>query len=141
MPPRVAQPWGQESPNYAQSEGDAQRPSAETDRLAALDLDLWLPRTSNVQQLTLQVQSRWILIDIHHIMNGTRTMADVIFDQREGQPAQPPSMQHLSQWRYVATRLLADMGAYTPGDPDLIHWRVHNKAALRIREALLQHNI
>ena len=35
--------------------GDAQRPTAQADRSAALDLDVWIPRTSNVAQLTIQV--------------------------------------------------------------------------------------
>ena len=71
-----------------QDQEDAQRPSAEADHAAALDLDLWLPWTSDVGQLTLQVRTRWLLMDIHDIMNRTRTMADVICDHREGRP--PP---------------------------------------------------
>ena len=33
------------------------RRGREADRAAALDLDLWLPRTSDVEQLTLQVRT------------------------------------------------------------------------------------
>ena len=110
MPPRVAQHWGQESLDYAQSEGDAQRPSAEGGRAAALDLHLWLPRTSDVEQLTIQVRSRWVLMDIHHIRNGTRTMADIIFNHREGRHSPPPINEQLRQWRYVAPRLMASWG-------------------------------
>ena len=141
MPPRVAQPWGQESLDYAQSKGDAQRRSAEADCGAALDPDLWLPQTSDVEQLTMKVRTRWVLMDIHHIMNGTRTMADVIFIHREVRHSPPPTMDHPSQWRYVATRLMAHLGAYTPDDLDLLHWPWHHRAALRIREAPIQHNI
>ena len=50
-------------------------------------------------------------------------------------------MEQPSQWWYVATRLMAHMGAYTPHDLDKLHWRWHHRAALRIREALLRHNI
>ena len=69
-PPRMAQPWGQESLDYAQSEGDAQRSSPAAERAAALDLDLWLHQTSDMGQLTLQVWTWWLLMDIHHILNG-----------------------------------------------------------------------
>ena len=141
MPPRVAQPVGQESLDYAQQEGDAQRPSAEADRAAALDLDLWLPLTSDVEQLSLQVRTRWILMDIHHIMHGTRTMAEVIFEHHKRQHSPPPAMEHPSQWQYVATGLMAQMGAYTPGSLDRPDLRRHHRAALRIREALLRQNI
>ena len=89
MPPWVAQPWGQERLDCAKSKGDVQRPSAEADRAAALDLDLWLPQTCDVEQLTLKVRTRWILMDTHHIMNGTSTMGDVIFDRGEGRHSRP----------------------------------------------------
>ena len=141
MPPRMAQPWGQESLDCEQSEGDAQRPSAEADSAAALDLDLWLPWTSDGEQLTLQVRTRWIFMDIHHIMNGTRTMADVILDHCEGRQSPPPTMEHPSRWRYVATHLMVHMGAYNPDDLDRLHWRWHHRATLRLREALLRQNI
>ena len=141
MPTRVAQPWGQESLEYAQSKGDAQRPSAEADRATALDLDLWLPRTSDVERLTIQVRTRWVLMDIHHIINGTRTMADVVLNHREGQHSPPPTMEHPRQWLYVATHLTAHIGAYTPDSLDWLHWRWHQRAALRIRESLIGHNI
>ena len=111
MPPQVAQPWGQESLDYAQSEGDAGRPGAEADRSAALDLDLWLPRTPDVEQLTIQVRTRGVLRDIHHIINRSRTMAEVIFNHHEGQHSPPPTVEHPSQWPYVVTRLMAYMGA------------------------------
>ena len=44
---------GQESLDYAPSEGDAQRPAVGAERAAALDLDLSLPWTSDMEQLTL----------------------------------------------------------------------------------------
>ena len=109
--------------DYAQSKEQAQRPTAEADRAAALDPDLWIPRISDVEQLTIQVSTRWILMDVHHIRTGTRTMADVIFNLREGRPSSTPTMEHPSLWRYVATRLMAHMGAYKPDDLNRLHWR------------------
>ena len=141
MPPQVAQPWAQERLDCAESEGDVQRPSAEADRAAALDLDLWLPQTCDVEQLTLKVRTRWILMDTHHIMNGTSTMGDVIFDHLEGRHFPPLTMGHPCQWWYVATRLMAHIRAYTTGNLDSLHWWWHHRAALRIREALLRHII
>ena len=68
--------------------------------------------------------------DTNHIMNSTGTTADVILDQ-----------QHPSQWRYVATRLVGHMGTYTSNKIDRLHRCWHHRAAFRIREALLLHNI
>ena len=82
--PQMTRPWGQESLDYAQSDGDAQRRTAEADRAADLDLDLWVLWISDVKQLTIQVWTRWILMDVHHNRTGARTMADVIFNLREG---------------------------------------------------------
>ena len=50
-------------------------------------------------------------------------------------------MKHPGQWQYVATRLMAHMGAYIPSDLNRLHWRWHHRAALRIREALIRHNV
>ena len=141
MPPEVARPWREASLDYEQSKVDAQRPSAEADGAAALDLDLWLPRTSDVEQLTIQVRTRLVLMDLHHIRNGTCTMVDVIFNHHEGQHSAIPTLEHPSQWQYVATRLMAHMGAHTPDDLNLLHWRWHHRRALRIREALIRRNI
>ena len=116
VPPQMTRPWRQESLDYAQSQGDAQRP-------AALDLELWIPRISDVEQLTIQGRTRWILMDVHHIRTGACTMADVIFDLRERRHSPPPTMEHSGQWRYVGTRLMAHMGAYTPDDLNRLHWR------------------
>ena len=132
VPPRMTRPWGQESLDYAKSEGDAQHPSAEADGAAALDLDLWIPWISDVEQLTIQVRTRWILMDVHHIRTGPRTMADVIFNLREGRQSPPPTVEDPGQWLYVATRLMARMRAYTPDDLNLLHWQWHHRAALRI---------
>ena len=55
-------------------------PTAEAERAAPLHVDLWLARISNTGHLTLAVRTWLLLQDIQHRMNGTRTMADVIFD-------------------------------------------------------------
>ena len=67
-----------------------QGPTVEADCAAALDLDLWIPRISDVEQLTIQVWTRWVLMDVHHIRNGTRTMADVILNRRVRRHSRPP---------------------------------------------------
>ena len=47
-------------------------------------MDLWILWISDVQQLTMKVRTRWILMDVHHIRTSARTMADIIFNLREG---------------------------------------------------------
>ena len=90
-----------------------------------------------MEHLTIQVRTRWVLMDVHHIRNGTCTMADVIFKHREGRHSPPTPMEHRSQWQYVATCLMVHMEAYTPGDLNRLHWRWHHRAPLRTREALI----
>ena len=53
----------------------------------------------------------------------------------------PRYMDRPYQWRYVATRLMAHMGAYSPDGMNGLHWRWHQRAALRIRAAMQDHNI
>ena len=137
----MAEPWGQESLDYARSEEDSQRPTVEADRVAALDVDLWIAWISDVEQLTIQVRTQWVLMDIHNIRNGTCTMANVIFNHPEGRDSPPPTMEHPSQWRYVATPLMAHMGAYTPDALNQLHRQWHHRAALRIQEVLIGQNI
>ena len=72
-------------------------------------------------------------MDIHHIMNGTGIMADVIFRNRGGRLSPAPTMKYACQGRYVATRLMAHIRAYTPSKLDRIIWRWHHRAALRNR--------
>ena len=67
-------------------------------------------------------------------------MADVTFGHRTGHTP-PATMDHPDQWRYVATRLMAHMGAYNPDEMNGLHWRWHERAALRIRAAMQDHNI
>ena len=105
--------------------------TAEADCAAALDLDLWIPRISDVEQLTIEVWTRWVLMDVHHTRNGTRTMADVILNHRARRHSPPPTMECPSQWRYVVTQI----GVCAGHDLNRLHWRWHH------RVALIQHNI
>ena len=67
-------------------------------------------------------------------------MADVTFGHRTGHTP-PATMDQPGQWRYVATRLMAHMGAYSPDEMNGLHWRWHQRAALRIHTAMQDHNI
>ena len=67
-------------------------------------------------------------------------MADVTFGHRTGHTP-PATMDHPGQWRYVSTRLMAHMGAYSPDEMNGLHWRWHQRAALRIRTAMQDRNI
>ena len=67
-------------------------------------------------------------------------MADVTFGHRTGHTP-PATMEHPGQWRYVATWLMAHMGAYSPDEMNGLHWWWHQRAALRIRTAMQDHNI
>ena len=51
-------------------------------------------------------------------------------------PWNPPG-----QWHYGATRLMAHMGAYSLDEMNRLHWRGHQRAALRIRVAIQDHDI
>ena len=53
-------------------------------------------------------------MDVHHIRTGARTMANVMFNLREGQHSPPPTMEHPGQWRYLATRLTCPHGGLHP---------------------------
>ena len=67
-------------------------------------------------------------------------MADVTFGHQTGHTP-PATIDRPDQWRYVATRLMAHMGAYSPDEMNRLHWRWHQRAALRIRAAMQDHNI
>ena len=75
-----------------------------------------------------------------HLAEGTRTMADVTFGHRTGHTP-PATMDHPGQWHYVATRLMAHMGAYSPDEMNGLHWQWHQRAALRIRTAMRDHGM
>ena len=67
-------------------------------------------------------------------------MVDITFGHL-AEHAPPTTMDHPSQWHYVANRLMAHMGAYRPDEMDRLHWLWHQRAALRIRTAMQRHNI
>ena len=67
-------------------------------------------------------------------------MADITFGHRTGHKA-PATMNQADQWHYVATRLMAHMGAYSPDKMNGLHWQWHQRAVLRICTAMQQHNI
>ena len=62
-------------------------------------------------------------------------MADVTFGHRKGHTPLA-TMNHPSQWHYVATWLMAHMGAYSPDEMSGLHYQWHQRAALRIRAGM-----
>ena len=75
--------------DYSPSEGAARRPSAEAERSAARELNLWIGRLTNNEQLAMAAAIQWMLQRDAHIAAGDHTMADVIFRYR-GEPHDPP---------------------------------------------------
>ena len=137
----AAQPWGRGHLHYARLEGDPGHPSEQAEQEATQDLSFWIPRLVTGEQLELAVRIRWVLSSwSRHLAEGTRTMTDVTFGHRTGHTP-PATMDRPDQWRYVATRLMAHMGAYSPDEMNRLHWRCHQCAALRIRAAMQDHNI
>ena len=140
-PPGTAPPWGRGHLDYARLEGDASHPSEQAEQEATQDLGFWVPRLATGEQLELAVRIRWVLSSrSRHLAEGTRTMADVPFGHRTGHTP-PATMNHPGQWRYVATPLMAHMGACSPDEMNGLLWRWHQRAALRIRAAMQDHNI
>ena len=138
--PGTAPLWGRRHLDYARLEGDASRPSDHAEQAAAQDLGMWINRLTTGEQLPLAVSIRWLLTSrSHHLREGTRTMGDVTFGHRTGQTP-PATMNHPGQWHYVATWLMAHMGAYSLDEMNGLHWQGHQRAALRIRAAMQQHN-
>ena len=128
--------WWREHLDYARSEGDSRHPSAHAEQAAAQDLGLWIDRLTTGEQLALVVSIRWpFTLRSRHLEEGTPTMADITFAQRTG-PTPPATMDHPGQWHYVATRLMAHMGAYSPDEINKLHWQWHQRAALGIRAAM-----
>ena len=141
QPPGAAPPWGRGPRDYARLEGDASHPSEQAEQEATQDLGFWIPRLVTGEQLELAVRTRSVLSSrSRYLAEGTRTMADVTFVHRPGHTP-PATMDHPGQWRYVATRLMAHMGAYGPDEMNRLHWRWHQRPGLRIRTALQHHNI
>ena len=140
-PPGAAPPWGRGHLDYARLEGDASHPSEQAEQEVTQGVGFWIPRLVTAEQLELAVRIRWVLSSrSRHLAEGTRTMADVTFGHRTGHTP-PATMDNPGQWRYVATRLMAHMGAYSPDEMNGLHWRWHQRAALRIRTARQDHNI
>ena len=115
-PPGAAPPWGRGHLDSARLEGDAGHPSEQAEQEATQDLSFWIPRLVTGEQLELAVRIRWVLSSwSRHLAEGTRTMADVTFRHRT-EHTPPATMDRPDQWRYVATRLMAHMGAYNPDE-------------------------
>ena len=116
-------------------------PANKRRKAAARDLGVWIPRLTAGEQLALAVSDRWLPTSRSpHLAEGTRTMADITFGhQTEHRP--PTTMDHPGQWHYVATRLMAHMGAYATDEMNGLHWPWHQRAALRIRATMQDHDI
>ena len=67
-------------------------------------------------------------------------MANITFRHQTGHTP-PATMDHPGQWHYVAIRLMAHMGAYSPDEMNGTHWQWHQRAVLLIRTAMQRHNI
>ena len=67
-------------------------------------------------------------------------MADITFGHRTGHTP-PATIDHPGQWHYVVTRLMAHMWAYNPDEMNGLHWQWHQRAALRIRATMQDHDI
>ena len=141
LPPGTAPPWGRGHLDYARLEGDTSCPSDQAEQAADRDLGLWIPRLTAGEQLALAVSIRWLLtLRSCHLAEGTRTMADITFGHWTGHTP-PATMDHPGQWHYVATRLMAHMGVYNLDEMNGLHWQWHQRAALRIRAIMQEHNI
>ena len=140
-PPGAAPPWGRGHLDFARLEDDAGHLSEQAEQEATQDLSFWITRSVTGEQLELAVRIRWVLFSwSRHLREGTSTMADVTFGHQTGHTP-PATMDRPDQWRYVATRLMAHMGAYSPDEMNRLHWQWHQRAALRIRAAMQDHNI
>ena len=140
-PPGTAPPWGRGHLDYARLEGDASHPSKQMEHAANQDLGLWILRLVAGEQLALAISIRWVLSSRScHLAEGTLTMADVTLGHRTGHTPSA-TMDHPGQWHYVASRLMAHMGAYSPDEMNGLHWQWHQRAALRIRTAMQDHGI
>ena len=142
QPPTATPAWGRGHLDYARLEGDARRPHAHAEQAASQDLDPWINRITTGEQLVLGVTIRGLLTShSRHLKEGTRTMAEVAFGHGAKPHAPSTTMDRPTQWHYVATRLMAHMGTYSPDEMNGLHWRWHERAALRIRTAMQRHNI
>ena len=110
QPTETTPSWGRGHLDYARSEGDARRPNAHAEHMAAQNLDLWINRITTGEQSALGVSIRWLLTSSsRHLKEGPRTMADVAFGHR-AEPHAPPN--HNGPRRPVALRGHPANGAY-----------------------------
>ena len=125
QPPGTSLSLGRQHLDYARSEGDPRHPSARAEQAAARDLGLWIDRLTTEEQLAQAVSIRWLRTSrCCHLKEGTRTLADITFGHRtEHTPL--ATMDQPGQWHYVATRLMAHMGAYSPDELNGLHWQWH----------------
>ena len=141
QPPGTTTPWGRGHLDYARLEGNARHHRDHVEQAAAQDLGMWIDRLTTGEQLALAVSIRWLLTSrSRHPGDGTRTMADISFGHQKGHTP-PATMDQPGQWHYVATRLMAHMGAYSPDKMNGLHWQWNQRAALRIRAAMQRHII
>ena len=141
QPPGTAPPWGRGHLDYARLESDARQPSNHAEQAADQDPGLWIDWLTTEEQLALAFRIRWLLTSrSRHLAEGTRTMADITFGHRTGHTP-PATTDHPGQWHYVATRLMAHMGAYSLDEMNELHWQWHQRAALWIRTAMQRHNV
>ena len=141
QPPQAGPPWGPGYLDYARFAGDAHHPSDDAEQAAAQDLGLWINKLTTEPQLALALRIRWLLASrSRHLAEGTRTMADINFGHPTGHTP-PATVDHPSQWNYVATRLMAHVGAYSPYEMNGLHWQWHQCAALRIRTVMQRHSV
>ena len=104
--------------------------------------DLWIDRITTGERRALAVSIGWLLTShSRHREEGTCTMADVAFGHRAEAHASSATIDHPSQWHYMATWLIAHMGTYSLDELNGLDWLWHRRAALRIRTAMQRHNI
>ena len=140
-PPGTTAFWGRGHLNYTRSEGNARLPNAHAEQAAAQDPGLWIDRLTTAENLNLAVSIRWLLTSRScHLEEGTRTMADITFGQR-AEHTPPTTMDQPGHWHYVATWLMAHMGAYSPDEVNGLSWQWHQRAVLRICTAMQRRNI
>ena len=74
---------------------------------------MWINRLTTEEQLALAVSIRCLHTSRScHLGEGTRTMADITFGHWTGHTP-PATMNQPDKWHYVATGVMAHMGAYT----------------------------
>ena len=141
QPPGTAPSWEQGHLDNTRLEGDTRHPSDHAEQAAAQDLGLWIDGLTTEGQFALAIRIRWLRTSqSRYLEEGTRTMTDITFGHRTGHTPHA-TMDLPSQWHYVATRLMAHMGAYSPDEMNRQHWQGHQRAALHICTTIQRHNV